>query len=146
MWTSMGTAVTGEKKPPKKVRNIQKNPEKSLTGCTDKQPIRTNEILPFVCLYCKCCLSVTCTVCTSPFQKTVHESPQSLARGSASQQKKGDARFIVFALICRERHHYLEACCIPEILLLEMPQKTLITVPSSSQSLRSLDVKFSMLH
>lgn len=118
----------------KKSRKSQKHPKESrTTGCTDKHPIRTKDSLPFVGLYCKCCLPATCTVCTSLSQKPVHESPQSSAPGSASQQKNGDARFIFSALIWRERHHYLETCCIPEILLLETPQKTLITAPSSWQ-------------
>lgn len=43
--------------------------------------------------------TVTCTVCMSLFQKAVHESPQSSARGSASQQKKGCALYLIRSIM-----------------------------------------------
>lgn len=44
-------------------------------------------------------------------------------RLSQPSRKTGTRALFSSALIRRERHHYLETCCIPEILLLETPQK-----------------------
>lgn len=80
-----------------------------------------------VCVYCTCCLSVTCTVCMSSLEKSVHESPLSLAQGSAASQLKEGCMFYFSPTNMPWRHHYLETCCIPELLLFKMAQWIWIT-------------------
>lgn len=93
MSVNLGTDAAGGKD----VTSAQTNPEKASvcqSGQTvEEQTTQThsaheNIALHCVGVYCMCCLSATCTVCASLFEKTAHESPLSLARGSAASQLK----------------------------------------------------------
>ena len=95
----LGTHTAGGKN----VTNTHKTPEKEsmcqgaqtiyehTTINTDINSVRMKTLHSSVCVYCTRCLSVTCTVCMSLLEKSVHESPLSLARGSAASQLKKDS-------------------------------------------------------